>query len=75
MIPTVGSGIGEQLLFMLDPTPLLGLLKFAVIGRGRVAGRETVTAEAVPRAAGGAGRSGVFELSDLGGGAECYRLE
>ncbi len=34
---------------MLDPTPLLGLLRFAVVGHSRVAGRETITAEAVPR--------------------------
>ncbi len=32
----MGSGVGEALLFMLDPTPLLGSLTFAVVGRGRL---------------------------------------
>ena len=71
----VGSGIGEQLPFMLDPTPLLGVVKFVVIGRGHVARRETVRAEAVPRAGDLRGRAPSFELCELGGGADRYRLE
>lgn len=73
--PHVGSGIGEQLLFMLDPTPLLGVLRFAVVGGGRVAGRDTVTAEAVPRAVDVGGRPRLFGLDELGAGADRYRLE
>lgn len=73
--PEVGSGIGAQLSFMLDPTPLLGVLKFAVVGRGRVAGRETVTADAVPRAVDPNRSPRFFELDELGGGAQRYRLE
>ncbi len=73
--PKVGSGIGEELLFMLDPTPLLGLLRFAVVGRGRVAGRETITADAFPRRRDPRHRAQSFELYELGGGADCYRLE
>lgn len=54
---------------------LLGVLRFVAVGRGRVAGRETVTAEAVLRAVdlGRGPRS--FELGELGGGADRYRLE
>lgn len=46
---TVGSGVGEELSVMLDPTPLLGALRFRVLGRSQQAGRATITAEAVPR--------------------------
>lgn len=73
--PHVGSGIGEQLEFMLDPTPLLGVLRFAVIGGGRVAGRDTVTAEAVPRAVDVGRRPPSYDLDELGAGADRYRLE
>jgi hypothetical protein len=30
--PTVGSGVGEELSVMLDPTPLLGALRSRVLG-------------------------------------------
>ena len=73
--PNVGSGIGGQLSFMLDPTPLLGVLKFAVVGRGHVGGRETVTAEALPRVVDPRRGAQSFELYELGGGAERYLLE
>ena len=73
--PKVGSGVGEALGFMLDPTPLLGSLTFAVVGRGRVAGRQTVTAAAVPRRRDPRRHPPSFELYELGGGADCYRLE
>lgn len=72
--PKVGSGIGEELWFMLDPTPLLGSLRFAVVGRGRVAGRETVSADAVVRLRDPRNPRS-FELYELGGGADRYRLE
>ena len=71
----MGSGVGEALGFMLDPTPLLGSLTFAVVGRGRVAGRDTITAEAVPRRRDPRRHPPSFELYDLGGGADRYRLE
>jgi hypothetical protein len=60
---------------MLDPTPLLGLLRFAVVGHGRVAGRETITAEAVPRRRDPRHDPRSFELYELGAGADCYTLE
>jgi hypothetical protein len=34
--PKVGSGIGEQLLFMLDPTPLLGVLRLDLFADWRL---------------------------------------
>lgn len=73
--PKLGSGIGEGLSFMLDPTPLLGLLRFAVVGHGRVAGRETITAEAVPRWRDPRRGPRSFELYELGAGADRYTLE
>jgi hypothetical protein len=73
--PEVGSGIGDRLSFMLDPAPLLGVLKFAVVARGRVAGRDTVTAEALPRGVGPRGSPRAFELHELGAGADRYRME
>lgn len=60
---------------MLDPTPLPGTLRFTPTGRGRVAGRETITADAVPRLSGRRERPHMFELSQLGGGADRYALQ
>jgi len=73
--PKLGSGIGEALSVMLDPTPLLGLLRFATVGHGRVAARETITAEAVPRRRDPRRHPPAFELYELGPGADCYTLE
>ncbi len=73
--PKLGSGIGEGLSFMLDPTPLLGVLRFAVVGYGRVAERETISAEAVPRRRDQRKHPRSFELYELGAGADCYTLE
>jgi hypothetical protein len=73
--PAVGFSVGEEVSFMLDPTPLLGSLRFTPAGRGRVAGRDTVTADAVPRLSDARQRSRAFELHQLGGGAERYTLE
>jgi hypothetical protein len=66
---------GEQLSLMLDPTPLLGTLRFTPTGRGRVAGREAIIAEAVPRLSGRRERPHMFELYQLGGGADRYVLQ
>lgn len=73
--PSVGSGIGEQLSVMLDPTPLLGLLRFRVVGRSEMAGRATILTEAVPRRADPRRGPRGFELHQLGSGAERYTLE
>lgn len=48
--PEVGSGIGEELVRLLDPAPLIGLLDLPDLRRGRRAGRATVRARAIPRA-------------------------
>ena len=72
--PKVGSGVGEELSVMLDPTPLLGALRFDVRGNSQQAGRATITAEAVPRPS---GRHGLrsMELHQLGSGADRYTLD
>ena len=73
--PTVGSGVGEELSLMLDPTPLLGSLRFVPTGGGRVAGRDTITAVAVPRLRDPHRHSQTFELHGFGGGADRYTFE
>jgi hypothetical protein len=73
--PTVGSGIGDELAVMLDPTPLLGALKFAPAGRSEVAGRATITANAAPRPSDPRRRPRAFELHQLGSGADRYKLQ
>jgi hypothetical protein len=73
--PSVGSGIGEQLSIMLDPTPLLGALQFRVVGRSQITGRPTIRAEAVPRASDPRRPPRAFELHQLGSGAHRYTLE
>ncbi len=72
--PSVGSGVGQELRIMLDPTALLSALRFRVTGTSQVAGRRTVTALATPRPEDP--RFGpAFGLHELGTGAERYLLE
>lgn len=73
--PEVGFSVGEEVSFMLDPTPLLGSLRFTPAGRGHVAGRVTFTADAVPRLSDARHHPRAFELHQLGGGADRYKLE
>ncbi|VBA62461.1 hypothetical protein [Mycobacterium attenuatum] len=72
--PRVESGIGQQLRFMLNPTPLLGFLSFWVSGRSEVAGRGTVTTHAIllPRVY---RHAGFFNYGLLGIGAQHYKFE
>ncbi|MBV9536762.1 MAG: hypothetical protein JO321_15265 [Solirubrobacterales bacterium] len=72
---TVGYSVGEEVSLMLDPTPLLGALRFTPTGRGRVAGRETMTADAVPRLRDERRPSPAFELHQLGSGGDRYGLQ
>ena len=72
---TSGYSDGEQISLILDPTPLLGSLRFTPTGRGRLAGRETITADAVPRLSDRRDGRHVFELYALGGGADHYVLQ
>lgn len=72
--PSVGSGIGQELEIMLNPTPLLSSLRFRVTGSSQVAGRATVTAHATPRVQ-DPRRPRPFELHQLGTGAQLYELE
>ncbi len=77
--PEVHSEVGEELRTLLDPTQILGALRFMVSGsRGEVAGRPTISAEAEPRRVeddGPGSFSDAFALHELGTGAERYRLE
>lgn len=72
--PKVGGGVGHELSVMLDPTPLLGSLRFRALGFAHQAGRATITAEAVPRPSGRDGPRS-FQLHELGSGADRYTLE
>jgi hypothetical protein len=71
---TTGYSDGEQIALMLDPTPLLGALRFTPTGRGHLAGRDTITADAVARPF-RLQRPPVFELHQIGVGAERYELQ
>ena len=68
----IGSAVGTKPAFMNDPTPLLGALKFAVIGHSQIAERATVTADARLRPTSRAKAAGLYEL---GWGADQYILE
>lgn len=73
--PSVGSGIGDTLEVMLNPTPLLSLLRFVVTGSSEVAARSTITARATPRPYDPRRGRASLELHELGTGAEHYLLE
>jgi hypothetical protein len=73
--PEHGLGVGgEELAIMLDPTPLLGLLRFRVTGRAVIAGRAAIVAEAMPRLGPSRAQGRSFRLHSLGSGAERYEL-
>lgn len=75
---SVGSGVGEELQALLDPTLLLGALRFTVSGRGELAGRRTIRVQAVPRRPMGPNARAFpanFALHTLGSGAERYLLQ
>src|SRR5918999_5722488 len=48
--PEVGSGIGGEVWWLLDPAPLIGFLDYDTITPGRHAERATLRVRAVPRA-------------------------
>jgi hypothetical protein len=73
--PKVGSGIGEELSVMLDPSPLLGAMKFAAVGSSTIAKRVTITADATARPPDPRGGLRSFALHQLGSGADHYTLE
>jgi hypothetical protein len=73
--PSVGSGVGQELQVMLNPTPLLSSLRFRVAGNSQVAGRATVTAHATPRPQDPRRGRFLLELHELGAGARRYQLE
>jgi hypothetical protein len=72
--PSVGSNVAQELRVMLDPTPLLSVVRLRVAGRSDVAGRPTITAHASPRPPDiHLGRSP--SLHELGTGADDYELQ
>jgi hypothetical protein len=73
--PRVGGGVGQELQVMLNPTPLLSLLRFRIAGNSQVAGRATVTAQATPQPQDPRHGRFLLELHQLGKGADHYQLE
>ena len=75
--PSVGGGVGQELQVMLNPTPLLILLRFRVAGHSQVAGRATVTAHATPYPQQDPRLEAIFPfvLHQLGSPADHYELE
>jgi hypothetical protein len=73
--PSVGSGVGEELQIMLNPTPLLGSLRFEPAGSSEVAGRPTLSARGIPRPRDTRRGPPAFELHETGTGADYYELE
>lgn len=73
--PTIGSGVGDQLQIMRNPTPLLSVLRFQPSGSSEVAGRPTISARGIPRPQDDRRGPPAFELHDLGAGADHYELE
>jgi hypothetical protein len=73
--PSVGSGVGEELQIMRNPTPLLSSLRFQPTGSSEVAGRPTIRARGVPRPQDARRGPPALELHELGTGADYYELE
>lgn len=73
--PSVGSGVGEELQIMRNPTPLLSSLRFQATGSSEVAGRPTISARGIPRPQDARRGPPAFELHELGTGADYYELE
>ncbi|HEX4670738.1 MAG TPA: hypothetical protein VH279_00650 [Solirubrobacteraceae bacterium] len=59
--PEIGTGIGEELRWLLDPAPLIGSLDFEAITPARRAGRDVLHVRAVARA--GVDDSALMRLS------------
>ena len=73
--PSVGSGVGDELQIMRNPTPLLSSLRFEPTGRSEVASRATISARGIPRPQDARRGPPAFELHELGTGADRYELE
>jgi hypothetical protein len=73
--PTVGSDTGRELELLFAPAPLLGALRFELVGQAALAGREAIVADARPRLEGRQTMPRDIALAQLGRGAERYRLQ
>jgi outer membrane lipoprotein-sorting protein len=72
--PEVGSGgTGEEVWWLVDPAPIIGLLDYDGFARGQQAGRETISVRAVPRALGDGESWPLVRIA--GEGADELRLE
>ena len=71
--PDITGNVGDELALMFNPAPLLGALRFSVIGTSRVADRASITASAVPRPPDP--HQPGFSLHQLGTGADLYTIE
>jgi hypothetical protein len=68
--PDAASGMGDELGWLLDPAPMIGLLDFGTISHGRRAGRAALRVQALPR---GGDDALLFRLGAMG--AAELRLE
>lgn len=79
--PSVSGGIDQGLEVMLNPTPLMSLLRFRMAGTSQVAGRTAITTHATPRQGGLSDVRSArdprtrHDLHALGTGADSYQLE
>lgn len=73
--PSVGSGVGDELQIMRNPTQLLSSPRIEPTGRSEVAGRATISARGIPRPQDARRGPPAFELHELGTGAGRYELE
>jgi outer membrane lipoprotein-sorting protein len=72
--PEMGTGgTGEEVWWLVDPAPIIGLLDYDGFARGQHAGRETISVRAVPRALGDGEGWPLMRLS--GEGADELLLE
>jgi outer membrane lipoprotein-sorting protein len=72
--PEIGSGgTGEEVWWLVDPAPIIGLLDYDGFARGQRAGRETIVVRAVPRTLGEGDGWALVRIA--GEGADELRLE
>ena len=71
--PEVGSGIGEEFGWLVDPAAPIGLLDFGQINPGRRAGRATLHVRAVPRVLAAGDEASLLRLGAIG--ADDLQLE
>lgn len=71
--PSVGNGAGDEMQLMLNPAPLLSSVRLELTGSAEMAGRPAIAAHGTPRPQ-DPRHGGMFELHELGAGAQHYEL-